>query len=289
LKATAITSTYQTVVYSTGVVKLEFTGAVPATSSITVIASWDSENSNLYGQYGKVTLSTRKVRFAARPEPLGYEYTQMAELLLSSTMGVNTDSEMIEAVGLEHALAKDYRAIARAVHIASKNQGYTYNADFAAEGEVSMNAHAQNLLSEIDLIGGELYNTKKRGMINKALVGTNMLTYMRKHKLWEENRSAVKEGPYKAGNLAGIDVFACPVDATASNINTGLTKNDAILFYKNPREGLDIPMAIGTLTELSARLTYPTMNIVGNIASVESILVLESSFAKKLTLTGFGA
>jgi hypothetical protein len=209
-------------------------------------------------------------------------------VLLGTTMGLNTEAELIEAVGLEHALAKDYRAIARAAAIAGANTTYTWNADFASYGEVSANAHAQNLLSKIDLIGGQIFNDKKRGMINKAMVGSNMLTYMRKHKTWEENTSAVKEGPYKAGKFGGIEIFAVPTETSLTVANTlGMTANDAVLLYRNPREGLDIGLAIGVLTELTARLTYPQMYTVGNIASVESMLPLETSFMRKLSLVGY--
>jgi hypothetical protein len=283
---TSPTATYQTVNYTTGAVKLEFDAAVTAAEGIVVIASWDSEQSTNYDQYGKVKLTTRKQNFEARPQPLGYEYSQMTEVLLGTTMGLDTEGELIEAVGLEHALAKDYRAIRRANAIALSNQTYTFDADFANAGEVSANSHAQNIISKMDQISGDVFNDKKRGWMNKVVVGTNMATYLRKHKLWVEDSNYTKEGPCKIGKLAGYEVFMTP-EIEDEFGNKAVSQNDAIMTYKNPREGLDIGLAIGVLTELSAKLTYPQMYTEGYIASVESMLELNKTFVRKLTLQNF--
>lgn len=282
---TSPTATYQAVVYATGVVKVEFDAVVTSASGILVIASWDSEVSTNYDQYGKVKLTTRKVRFEARPEILGYEFSDMTALTLGTTMGLDTNGELIEAVGLEHSLAKDYRAIRRANAIALTNQTYEYSADFAAAGEVSANSHAQNILSKMDQISGEIFNDKKRGWLNKIVAGTNMVTYLRKHKLWVEDGS-YSEGPSKVGKIGRYDVYLTPEieDEFGGKV---MSADDALLTYKNPTEGLDVGLAIGVLTELTASLRYETFNTKGNIASIESVLELNTTFCRKLTLTGF--
>lgn len=273
----ATTSTWNVVNYTTGAVKLEFTSGPTAANTIAVIYEWDSEQSALYGQYPKVSLTVAKKRFLASLQPLGYTYTTMTEILLGTTGLGNAEELLIGAVGDEHAKARDYKAIALAHRVAKMNSTYAFDADFAAAGEVSDKLHSQKVLSVINDIGGDIYNSIKRGQVNKVVAGSKAVTYMMKHDLWKNDDAANKTGVYHAGTLAGIDIYSCPADAAL------VASNEALLTYKNPNEGLDVGIAFGVLTEVTAALAYPQFYIDGNVGSVEDAMIINKDFVRKLT------
>jgi hypothetical protein len=57
-----------------------------------------------------------------------------------------------------------------------------------------------------------------------------------------------------------------------------------LLTYKNPEEGMDVGIAFGVLTELTASLAYPQFYVDGNIASVEDYLPLNTKFVRLLSI-----
>lgn len=270
-----------TVVYSTGVVSLTLPVSTAA-ASVVAIAQFDSEKSTLYDQYGTVALSVTKERFNARPQPLGYTYSSMLELMLGGEGLGDVDDLLVGAVGDELAKSRDYKAITLARSIALTNNSgnpYTFDTNFANAGEVSDKMHAQKLLPKIGSIGGLIYDEVKRGKVNKAVAGSQALEYMKKHDLWKDDTGGqVETGVYKAGKLSNIDVYCCPAEAPM------VANNEILLTFKNPLEGLDIGIAFGVLTELVASLEYPQFYKVGNICSVEDSKPITKQFIRLLRL-----
>lgn len=263
--------------YTTGTIVIT-TLTSQSIGDVQLLVQFDSENSDLFTQYGKVSLSISKKRFNARPQPLGYTYSSMTELMMGTEGLGDVEDMLLQAVGDEHAKSKDYKAIAILRSIALLNDSYTFDTAFAAAGEVSDKSHAQTLLPKIGSISGLIYDSIKRGKINKAIAGSQALEYMKKHDLWKTDDSQVRTGVYFAGKLDDIDTFCCPAEAN-------LVANDEILFtYKNPLEGMDVGVAFGVLTELTASLAYPQFYIDGNIASVEDYLPITTSLVRKLKL-----
>jgi hypothetical protein len=274
------TSTYQTVTsYTLGTLKLEFTDAVAATSTIVVLAQFDSESSTLFSSYGKVSLSVSKKRFNARPMPLGYTYSTMTELMLGTTGLGNVEDLLIGAVGDEHAKSRDYKAVGLARSLALQNTQYTFDTNFAANGEVSDKLHAQKLLPKIGVIGGAIYDDIKRGKVNKMICGSQAIEYVKKHDLWKDDTTQVRTGVYFAGKLSDIDVYVCPADASLVAVN------EILVTWKNPIEGMDTCLAFGVLTELTASLSYPQFYVDGNVASIEDYLAITPKFVRLLTLS----
>lgn len=272
-------ATYQTMTYSTGTFKIEFDAAVTSAHTINIMYQFDSEKSTLYDYMGKVSLAVRKERFNARPMPLGYTYTTMTELVLGTTGLGNVEDMLIGSVGDEHAKARDYKSIALARSVALTNTTYTFNCDFAAEGEVSDKMHAQKISAKIGSIGGAIYNDIKRGKANKAVVGSNALEYLKKHDLWKDDTTQPRSGVFYAGRISDVDVYCCPSDANL------VTTDEILLTYKNPEEGMDVGLAFGVLTELTASLAYPQFYVDGNIATVEDYLIINKKFVRLLSLT----
>jgi len=270
------TGAANTVDYTSGQFVFNFVGAPGA--AIDVLYDWNSEDESLYDQFGTVGIKLRKTRFEARPQILGYSFTTMTEIALETTGIGNAEDLLVGAVGDEHAKSRDYKAIAKLRMVALGNGIDTFDADFAAAGEVSDKLHAQKLMSKIKQIGGQIYNDIKRGQVNKAIAGSDALVYMMKHDNWVDDTSQPRTGVYKAGRFGDIDVFACPADSQLVNAN------EIILTYKNPEEGLDVGIVFGVLTEIAATLMYPEFRKVGNVASVEDSRVINSKFVRILQL-----
>lgn len=267
-----------TVTYTTGAVSVTSSPAIAATSTITVYYEWDSERSGNFTNYPKVSLAVSKQRFQATPQPLGYTYSTMTEILLGTSMDQDAEGLLIGAVGDEHAKNRDYKAIRIARNIALQNSVYEFDTDFASAGEFSDKLHAQKVLSVINDIGGDIYDTLKRGQVNKIVAGQQAVTYMQKHDLWQDNVGANRTGVFKAGTLAGMDVFQCPAD------NALVPKDEMLLTFKNPNENLDVSVAFGVLTEITASLAYPQFYTDANVASVEDWMRITPEFIRKLKL-----
>lgn len=274
--ATLDTSATNTVTYASGVITVTFSaGNAPANgAAITAIFNWDSESSTNYTNILNVSLSVQKKRFNARPVPLGYSFSALTSLVLGTTGLGDARDLLLSAVADEHAKSKDYRAVARLRQIGLGNGLATFNADFATAGEVSYRSWAQQILPFIRKQGAVIYDSIKRGQINKIVAGSTLSTYLEQHELWKEDSSQPRIGLYKAGKLADIDVFTCPADT--GMVNT----NDMIMTFKNPQEGLDITLVYGVLTEISAALDYPEFYTKGAIAAIEDALVVNSSFVR---------
>ena len=267
-----------TVDYNAGVVNVTFLVAPIASASIQVYFNWSSENPANFSQLGEVTIELVKRRFSARPMPLGYNFTDMTQVMFDTT-GLGSAREYLErAIGDEHAKARDYRAIGFARQIANGNAISTFNADFAAVGEISRKSHAQNILYAIDKVSADLYDDIKRGKINKIVAGSHAIAYLKLHDLWKDDTAMQRIGVYKAGTLSDIDVYACPAQASL------VANNEMILTYKNEQEGLDIGFAVGVLTELSAELRYPQMYTQGYLASVEDTMLINSKFLRVMQI-----
>lgn len=272
------TATYQTVAAASGVVKVEFDTSVTG-SNIVILTQFDSEKSTLHDQYGKVSLSVRKERFNARPMPLGYTFTTMTELVLGTTGIGNVEDMLVSTVADEHSKSRDYKAVGILRSIALTQTQYTFDADFAAAGEISNKSHAQKILAKIGTIGGAIRDDLKRGEINKIICGSQALEYLKFHDLWVTDTTQVRTGVYLAGKLDAIDVYCCPADTSL------VSNNEMILTWKNPLEGMDVGLAFGVLTEITASLAYPQFYTDANVASVEDYLILNKKFVKLLTIS----
>ena len=269
-----------TVVYSTGVVTLNFlAGRGPAVgAAIVCVYNWNSEDATNYSNYGTMALELVKTRFNARPMPLGYRISDMTQIMFETTGLGDAKDYMAQAVGQEHARAKDYRAIAQARRVALGNAVASFDTDFAAAGEISYKSHAQRLLTEIGRVGAVIYDDIKRGGITDIVAGSKATEYMKNHDLWKDVTGDVKNGVYQSGTLSDMDVYTCPADASL------VANNEMLLVYKNPQEAMDVSILFGTLTELDASLRYPNFVTEGNSCVIEDSRVINGKFCRLMQL-----
>lgn len=277
-------STTGTVNYSTGAVQINLAANHPyptSTLQIVVTFAWDSEVDTNYKEWGRVDLKVTKKRFNARPQPLGYSYTKLVDMTLSTTGLGNVEEMLVKAVGDEHAMRADFKAVQLAKRIAARNPTKVFDADFATAGEDNDYNHAQRVLATISDVSGEMFNEVGRGVVNRIVAGTRAITYFKKHRLWKSDVSQARVGgTYLAGMLDDIEVYACR-SVPGTNL---VADNEALLVFKNPDEEGDVSLAFGTMTELVAALDYPEFYRVGNVATVEDQLVINDKFIRRLVL-----
>lgn len=272
------TTAANTIDYATGIAVLNFVTAPVAGAAIKLMYNWNSEVTGNYASLGTVGITLEKKRFNARPMPLGYSFSTMTELTLGTTGIGNAEDLLVSAVGDEHAKSRDYKAIMRARQIANGNATSTFDTNFAAVGELSQKSRAQQVIRAIENAGADIYDSIKRGKINKVVAGSKATNYLKLHDLWKDDNSQPRSGVYKAGSLSDIDIYTCPADSTL------VANNEMLLTFKNPQEGMDVTLVFGVLTEIAASLKFPQFYTQGNIATVEDSLVINSSFVKLLTL-----
>lgn len=264
--------------YDTGDFVLNFLVAPGVGVDINAIWNWNSEDSAYYDQFGTVGIGLDKRRFQVRPHPLGYSFTTMTKLVLGTTGLGDAEELLVGAVGDEHAKAKDYKAINKLKMVAMGNPLAEFDCNFAGIGEISANEHAQNILGKIKSVGATIYDDIKRGQVNKIIAGSQALVYLQKHRLWNDDLSQGRVGCYKAGRLSDMDVFCTPQDTALIN------SDQMLLTFKNPEEGIDVSVVFGVLTEIAAALEYPEFKKVGNVASVEDTITVNSKFTRLLEL-----
>lgn len=267
--------------YTTGVITVVFkSGQVPANGvALTAVYNWNSELASNFSSYvGKMDIELSKIRFSARPYPLGYSISMMTQIMFDKN-GIGDAREMLEkAVGHEHARAKDFRAIARLRQLALGNSQVTFNTNFADEGEISYKSHAQRILQKIGEATAELQDDIQRGAYNKIVAGQKAVNYLKNHELWTTDTADSRAGVYKAGMLDDIEVFACPAESGL------VATNEALLTFKNPDEAMDVPIIYGTVTEIDASLTYPNFITDSYSATIEDSKSIQPKFVKLMTL-----
>jgi hypothetical protein len=267
-----------TVNYATGVITLNFLVAPANLAPITCVYNWNSEDATNYTNYGTMSLELVKARFNARPMPLGYRISDMTQIMFETTGLGDAKDYMAQAVGQEHARAKDYRAIAQARRVALGNAVATFDTDFAAAGEISYKSHAQRVLTEIERVGAVIYDDLKRGGITDIVAGAKATAYLKNHDLWKDVSGDAKNGVYQAGTLSDMKVFTCPADAAL------VATNEMLLVYKNPQESMDVSILFGTLAEIDASLRYPNFVTEGNSCVIEDSRVVNGKFIRLMQL-----
>lgn len=268
-----------TINYNSGSVSVTFATAPANGAAIFVEANFDSEVSTNYDEWGSVELNLRRDRFNARPMPLTYQFSKMFELVLNTTGVGDADEMLIKRVGDTHAMRKDAKFFERARREALTNAITTFDASFTNAGSDNLYNHAQTLLQTIEKVNGNLYDDIKRGELNKFVVGTQALAFLKMHKLWQGDSSQKRVGgSYLAGTLDGKEVYVAPKSDNA------LRNNEILATYKNPDEDGDVNIAIGVLTELYAALDYPELYKKGTLATIEDSRTIQPKFFRLIQL-----
>lgn len=273
-----------TVDYTTGAVSVVLSAAPLTGEVVSFLFSWDSEDSSLYNTIRDVKLAVVKKVFRLLQLPVSYSYSKMSELVFGTTGLGDFEEQVVRAVGDAHAMRKDYTAFQIAKRYALGNTVATFDADFAAAGEDNDFNHAQRILTTINNVSASIYDSIKRGEVNKIVGSAIAVNYLKKHKLWKADSSQPRVGgSYLAGKLDNIDVYVTPGDA--STAASSATSGELICVYKNPQEEGEPAIAFGVLTELAAALDYPNLYRQGVLATVEGNIVTQSQYLRLIKIT----
>jgi len=282
--------------YTTGIVTIAFVSDPPfpvGANTLGVSYQWNSELQENYwdaktnpndpssaGPWATISLELKKIRFNARPMPLGYRISAMAELMFEKTGLGDARGYLAEAIAQEHARARDYRALARARQVALTNATESFDTDFASAGEISFKSHAQRIINVIEGVGSKIYDEIKRGGITKIVAGAQATTYLKIHDLWTDDitEGTGKNGLYRSGSLSNMEVYTCPAEDYL------IQTKEMMLVYKNPVEGMDTSLVFGNIAEIDSALQYPNFITEGNTATVEDAKVINPKFVRLLTL-----
>lgn len=233
-----------TVNYTTGAITLTFLANLAVTDSLIVRYSYDSEQSTLFGNVGSVLLNLVVYDYRASPYPLAIEWTRFTEELMSSKLGMSAKESLIAGAADIFRKSMDEFCIDKAIKASNWTSAVTFDADFAAAGSDSSTDHAQGILSKIIEAEMKTYNALGR-MADKSnvLADTNALIYLMKHKQFNSITPPSRIGIYKAGELAGRDVYVAP-----PNVITPVTgKGKAYIFGKgNDTMNVDSVVSVGT-------------------------------------------
>jgi hypothetical protein len=186
---------------------------------------------------GCVTLTTASHPWDIKKQPLQFQFKQMLQVLFDPNLicvsGMR--EEMLNAIALEMALARDYEALGVILQ---------YLKDKEPE-KVNFYGDPDSILDQIDTIGSQMYQTTKRGIINRIACTQDTLKILRENRLFKYEESPTRrEGIYLAGTLADIKVYVVPTDEAL------LKDGELLVFYKAPNEGLDISVAFRNDTEI---------------------------------------
>lgn len=276
-----LNTTTSTVNYTTGVHSLVFNVAPTSGAVIEVVYNFDTEVSATFdAQLGRTKIKVSKQRFDVQLHPLGYSFSDLAEITLS-TAGVitNMTEEMVKIIGEEHAMRMDYQAFNKAKQLALGNPIATFDTDFAAAQEDNDYNHAQRIISTIADMEGLVYDDVKRGELNVGIAGRKALTYLKKHAKWETDKTQPHvAGSYLAGYLDNIAIYRTPSDVAT------VADNEVMLTFKNVDVETDTALIFGTMEPITASLRYPNFQTDGTIAALEDHMVVTPKFVRLLRL-----
>jgi hypothetical protein len=275
---TLSTGTASTIDYSTGAYDITFTSAPGA--SIDIEYFYDSEDSDNYDELGLINLQLTDYQFRADLYPLGVSWSDKTELLLDSTLGIDSEEALMTASAQEIKKSLDFRACKKGYNVAKGNTVINFNADFAAAGSDSPIEHAQFITNAIGRAGNAIYNTYQRGGVSVIYGGPEAVNYLRLHKRFMPANTGVKGiGAFKAGSLDGMDIYQVPTSIVPTD--------ELVCVWKNPEDEHDVSLSFGVYLPLAYtdKLHYMNAYKQRGMYAVEDYKVLNSGYVRRLKIT----
>jgi hypothetical protein len=282
---TTVDTAASTLSYAAGTGTVVFTaGNAPALGAVVaVIYSFDSEVTGNYPLIQQVSIEIEKRRFHAQPVPLGYNFSGMTELLLGTTGFGDANEILLQGVGLTHAKMKDYRAIGYLKSVALGNAQTVFDADFAANGEISDLSQTQKITKHWNKVESDVQNVVGRGELNRILVGGDAGAYIqnRLSDFVEDTSQPRTGGTYLLGRVGSREIYKVVQDASSINL---VAPNEILMTYHNPLVEGDSAVTYGVLAEMSDSLRYPTHETRGQVTSIEDAILYESRFMRLMSV-----
>ena len=261
--------------------------------AVSAFARFASENDTDGDTMGEVNLLMSVFELRPHRTSIGVSWTKLAEITLGASFNTQCDDILLaSAADVIHA-QMDYRAFKEAYQLARTNPTnytVTFNAAYTGTEKVGdSNAttfakdsyvdNAQTFSSAIDIASTAVYEDRKRGAINKLVVGVDVAPYLKLNAGFSPKGLQEPCGVYKIGELDGIDVFKAPTEV--------LPKNEVLCVYKNNKVENDVAITYGTLVPfVSARLDYPTMYSRAGLATYGDRAILNRNYLARIVVVG---
>lgn len=270
--------------YTTGDYDLTFLTSKPDT--VTIKYSFDSEVTSNFSNIGEVSIRARSIRFDVKPFPLGVSWTQMTELLIGTTLGVDAKEALYTAVGDELKKALDLQALERAYRVAKTNPMVVWDADWIAGGADSQVAHAQSVTQAFGKAKNQMLESIFRGGVTSAFCGGEVVEFLKLHYKFDTTGAQPEIGAYKVGSLFGTDIYWAPT--------TIIPTDEMVCVWKNPTVANDAALVLGTLLPMYVTnggnpLEYKTFVKENGIAHFGDMKVTNPKYLVRVKLKGLVA
>lgn len=245
---------------------------------------------------GDVTLLMSEYSLRPHRTSIGVSWTKLAEITLGASFNTQLDDVLLgTASDVIHA-QMDYGAFKEAYRLARTNpRNYTvrFNAaytgteqventkgetvtTFAKDGYVD---NAQTFSSALEIASAAVYEDRKRGAINKIVVGGSLAAYLKLNAGFSPKGAQEPVGVYKIGELDGIEIFRAPIEV--------IPTNEALCVYKNNKVENDVAITYGTLVPfVSARMDYPTFYSRAGLATYGDRAILNKNYLARVIVDG---
>lgn len=223
-----------------GSVLTALTAAYPGATGVKAYGAFDSEK-DLEGNYlGEVELIMDDYQFVPRPWTLGVTMTQLTQITLDKTFGVDAEEYLLDYGGQEIRRSLDYAAVYDLRRNALRSGiNVTFNAEAGAGTNDSYGHTAQLIGQAIEAVGDLIYQKLRRGGVSGIIGGASAVTYLRLNAGFTTKGAQTRNGIYQVGEIYGLPVFKAPDDVVPTD--------ELLTYWKNPENEADVGMAYGVL------------------------------------------
>lgn len=207
-----------TINYTTGAYDFTYGTAVANGEVQTIDYTFDQENENLFDEINTVSLNLKPYSFDASFHSLEASWHRFTEEVSESKLGRSARQDLIDSLADVARKSQDEFYCKQAVRQAGWTSPVTFNTDFSAQGADSDYSNAQALFSEFENAQTKTYDALGRypARVN-LLVGAGANAYLRKLKGYTVDTSADRSGFFKAGDVAGYNVYVAPKAVVDTN------------------------------------------------------------------------
>ena len=282
-------------VYNVAVETATVTNGVPGTfaaventelavldGNIKCFARFNSEGDFNGDFLGSVEIAIAEYIFKPRPITMGISWNEMAEIVLDTSFGVNSEELFMKSATEEIKKSNDFRAVKMAYHnaLVKGTALVTFNAAGGDGSDDSYLHTAQTISQAIERVGDIMYNDLLRGGVTRLVGGPAAVSYLRLNSGFTTKGAQERIGGYQVGELYGIPVFKVP---------SSIIPDDEILtVWNNTSNPGDVAIAFGVLIPFYSTGVLQRKNFYkeAGLATFEDSEVLNPKYLGRIKITG---
>ncbi len=275
-----------TVNYTTGATTFTLSTAISSTADVEIEYIYDFEDETLFDHTGSVLLNLVEYGFSAVLNPLAIEWTNYAETVMGSKLGLSAKDMLVKGAGDMFRKSFDERLVRKGILASNWSSAVEFNSDFAVAGSDSSMNHAQSILQAIKNAEGKTYNELGRfANSSKLICDINTATYLSKHKRYESVKPTSKVGIFQTGSIDEYDIYIAPKDMiTGADANTGMIY---VMGKADENLSVDSPVSCGIFgsTIMTNPVELKNFNSQAGMGIYSDTKTLNKKFATKVKVT----